>query len=278
MPMLDPQWLLSRVSAGDSPEQLVAVLERQGWQPQAAMDAAEACLRDYLTGHAREHGLPEPVRVPAPVMVNGPSRIDAGGRGVSVLMNLLHPRVVLFGGLLSAQECEALIDGARHRLARSTTLNLATGEDEVHPERTSEGVCFTRGQTPLLATLEARIAALLDWPLDHGEGMQVLRYGPGARYEPHYDYFDPQQPGSAATLARGGQRVASLVIYLNTPEAGGSTVFPESRLEIGAVAGNALFFSYDRPHPMTRSLHAGSPVVRGEKWIATKWLRQGPHR
>ena len=72
--------------------------------------------------------------------------------------------------------------------------------------------------------------------------------------------------------------MASLVIYLNTPEAGGSTVLPESRLEIGAVAGNALFFSYDRPHPMTRSLHAGSPVVRGEKWIATKWLRQGPHR
>ena len=75
-------------------------------------------------------------------------------------------------------------------------------------------------------------------------------------------------------LARGGQRVGTLVIYLNTPELGGGTVFPDVGLEVAPVKGNAVFFSYDRPHASTRTLHGGAPVLAGEKWVATKWLRE----
>ena len=119
------------------------------------------------------------------------------------------------------------------------------------------------------------MAALMNWPLENGEGLQVLRYGPGAEYKPHYDYFDPAQPGTPSILKRGGQRVASLVCYLNTPERGGATVFPDVQLEVAPVKGNAVFFSYDRAHASTRSLHGGAPVVEGEKWVATKWVREG---
>ena len=111
--------------------------------------------------------------------------------------------------------------------------------------------------------------------MENGEGLQILRYRPGAEYKPHYDYFDPAQPGSVPILKRGGQRVASLVTYLNTPTAGGATTFPDVALEVAPIRGNAVFFSYDRPHPVTRSLHGGAPVLEGEKWVATKWLRQG---
>jgi prolyl 4-hydroxylase len=69
--------------------------------------------------------------------------------------------------------------------------------------------------------------------------------------------------------------VASLVMYLNTPTRGGATTFPDVNFEVGPVKGNAVFFSYDRPHPMTRTLHGGAPVLEGEKWVATKWLREG---
>ncbi|TNY02447.1 2OG-Fe(II) oxygenase, partial [Escherichia coli] len=65
--------------------------------------------------------------------------------------------------------------------------------------------------------VEARIAPLLRWPLDHGEGLQVLRYRPGAEYQPHYDYFDPAHVSTPGILKRGGQRVGTLVIYLHTP-------------------------------------------------------------
>ena len=134
---------------------------------------------------------------------------------------------------------------------------------------------FQPGEFPVCARLEARLAKLLDWPLENGEGLQILRYRPGAEYTPHYDYFDPAEPGTPAILKRGGQRLASIVCYLNTPEAGGATVFPEAGLEVAPVQGNAVFFSYDRPHPSTRTLHGGAPVIAGEKWVATKWMREG---
>jgi prolyl 4-hydroxylase len=103
----------------------------------------------------------------------------------------------------------------------------------------------------------------------------VLHYRPGAEYKPHYDYFDPAQPGTSTILKRGGQRVATLVMYLNSPRRGGATTFPDVGLEVAPVKGNAVFFSYDRAHPVTRTLHGGAPVLEGEKWVATKWLRQG---
>jgi prolyl 4-hydroxylase len=190
-------------------------------------------------------------------------------------MSLRNPRVVVFGGLLSDAECDELIAQASERLARSETVHTDTGGSEINAARTSDGMFFDRGETALCARLEARFAALLDWPLENGEGLQILRYKPGAEYKPHYDYFDPALPGSPSILRRGGQRVASLVCYLNTPVRGGATVFPDVQLDVAPIRGNAVFFSYDRPHPMTRSLHGGAPVVEGEKWVATKWLREG---
>ena len=110
--------------------------------------------------------------------------------------------------------------------------------------------------------------------LENGEGVQVLNYQPGAEYKPHYDYFDPAAPGTPTILKRGGQRVGTLVMYLNNPERGGGTTFPDVGLEVAPQRGNAVFFSYDRPHPSSQTLHGGAPVVSGEKWVATKWLRE----
>jgi prolyl 4-hydroxylase len=232
-------------------------------------------LRGALDEHARVNGLPPFCVVPEPVPPGWPQVMQLGDREVRVLMNLRNPRVVVFGGLLSDDECDELIVQARARLVRSETVQTDTGSSEVNEARTSEGMFFGRGETPLAARLEARFAALMDWPVENGEGLQILRYRPGAEYKPHYDYFDPAQPGTPSILKRGGQRVASLVCYLSTPVRGGATVFPDVQLEVAPIKGNAVFFSYDRPHPMTRSLHGGSPVVEGEKWVATKWVREG---
>ena len=97
---------------------------------------------------------------------------------------------------------------------------------------------------------------------------------PGAQYRPHYDYFDPGEPGTPTILKRGGQRVATLVMYLQEPEQGGATTFPDVGLEVAPVRGTGVFFSYDEPDPATRTLHGGAPVLAGEKWVATKWLRE----
>jgi prolyl 4-hydroxylase len=215
--------------------------------------------------------VPQPFGLPAPPVVR---ILD---RDIKVLMTVAHPRVILFGGLLSNNECDELVALSRARMTASQVVDSATGGEVAHEGRTSSGFGFHRGATPLIDRIERRIATLLKWPLEQGEGLQILRYRVGQEYRPHHDYMDPALPGAAAFLARGGQRVASLVMYLNTPHGGGATNFPEVGLEVAAVKGNAVFFSYDRPHPSTKSLHGGMPVLEGEKWVATKWLREARH-
>jgi len=269
------QWIVAQASAGQPPEAVLKSMLESGWAEEVAVAALEDTLRGYLTDHAKAHGLPPPVTVPEPLAMDGEVNLQALDREVQVVASLRGPRVIVFGGLLSHAECDEMVALAHERLARSETVQLDTGGSEVNEARTSEGMFFTREENPLCARIEARIAALLSWPLENGEGLQVLRYRPGAEYKPHYDYFDPAQPGTPAILRRGGQRVASLVMYLNSPAKGGATTFPDVHFEVGPVKGNAVFFSYDRPHPMTRSLHGGAPVIEGEKWVATKWLREG---
>ena len=185
-----------------------------------------------------------------------------------------NPRIVVFGNLLAEEECNAMIALAQPRMQRSRTVNTADGSEQVHVDRTSDGMFFQRAENEIARRVEARIARLLNWPVENGEGLQVLRYGPGAEYKPHHDYFAPQEPGTATILKRGGQRVGTLVMYLNDPVKGGGTIFPEVPLQVLPRRGNAVFFSYASPDPGTRTLHGGAPVVEGEKWIATKWLRE----
>jgi prolyl 4-hydroxylase len=269
------QWIVAQATAGQPPEAVLQSMIASGWQEDVAMSALEETLRGFLVDHAKANHLPVPVIVPEPLVTEGDVVLDAGDRQVQVLASMRSPRVVVFGNLLSEDECDEIVELARARLARSETVQLATGASEINEARTSEGMFFGRAENAVCARVEARIAALVQWPIENGEGLQVLRYRPGAEYKPHYDYFDPAQPGTPTILKRGGQRVASLVMYLNTPRCGGATIFPDVHFNVSPIKGNAVFFSYDRPHPMTRSLHGGAPVVEGEKWVATKWLREG---
>ena len=270
------RWLVAQAEAGRRPDDVIAAMRASGWEEAAAMTAMEHVLAERLDQIAAERQAvpPPPGSLPEPDLAASPARLHVDGHAVQVLAALQRPRIVVFGGLLSAAECDALVELSRPRLVRSETVDTATGGSEVNAARTSDGMFFSRGETALITRIERRIATLLRWPVERGEGLQVLRYRPGAEYRPHHDYFDPDRPGTAAVLARGGQRLATLVMYLNEPEGGGATTFPDIGLEVAPVKGNAVFFSYDRPAASTRTLHGGAPVLAGEKWVATKWLRE----
>lgn len=275
------EWLAQNMALGCSPEQIVESLVSGGYAPDLAqrivkfafskggLGGAQAEEVDQATPKA--HAVPQPLRAP---LESGASRIELPDRTVSVVFSLQQPSVLLVKDFLSEAECQGLMEQARSKLERSRTVNRATGDNDVHPSRTSEDTYLPDSSSPLVTAVCKRIAAFTRWPVQNGEDLQVLRYGIGAEYEPHYDYFDLKDPSTANILKRGGQRVATVILYLNTPEAGGATVFPHAELEIAATQGHALFFSYASPTPETRTLHGGTPVAAGEKWIATRWLRQ----
>jgi prolyl 4-hydroxylase len=268
------QWIVEQAQAGHGAEAVLKSMLESGWSEDVAIEAMESTLRVHLEQKAKEQLLPAAVPVPGPRLEEAPLYLDAGDRKVCVLQAMQNPRVVVLGGLLSDEECEALIELAKPRLARSLTVATKTGGEEVNADRTSNGMFFQRGENELVKRIEERIARLVDWPEENGEGLQVLHYRPGTEYKPHYDYFDPLEPGTPTILKRGGQRVATLIMYLAEPEKGGATCFPDVQLEVAPKRGNAVFFSYERAHPSTRSLHGGTPVTAGEKGIATKWLRE----
>lgn len=267
------RWIDEQTANGVAAEAVLEAMITSGWRREVARGALHAALEAQQK--AQRESSVAPAHLPEPQVAEGAHRVAAGDREVSIVATMRAPRVIVFADLLAADECDELVVLARERLARSETVHSETGGTEINTARTSDGMFFARAENALVGRIEARIAALLNWPVDHGEGLQVLRYSPGAEYRPHYDYFDPADPGTALLLRRGGQRVASLVMYLNTPPRGGATTFPDAGFAVAPRRGAAVFFSYDRPHPDTRTLHGGAPVLEGEKWVATKWLRAG---
>lgn len=266
------EWIRTQARAGHAREAVLSAMRGRGWTEhiaQAAISEAHNSLFDNI---------PPPVPVPEPDTGQAPSALQLSDLKVQVLTEIELPRLTVFGGFLSAQECDGLIELARSRLVRSEVIDTWSGGGAVNIARTSEGMFFERGENEIVARVEARIAELLKWPVDRGEGMQVLRYGPGAEYQPHHDYLTPALGGDDRELRHCGQRVATLLMYLNDVDSGGATTFPDVGLRVLPIKGNATFFSYDRPHPMTRTLHGGAPVLAGEKWVATKWLRERAFR
>ena len=285
--MLAP-WLKAQWERGCEPGALMQAMLDSGW---SLDDASRALLAAGLgvDGASQPPRLdPHPLRAHGSLDVGerlvspGPSLFDTpqaevwvGDRHVKVLMTMAQPRMALVAGLLDEVECAALIDAARSRLHRSQTVSAQTGNlAEVNVARTSEGMFFAPAEIELVGQLESRIATLLDWPVDQAEGLQVLRYAPGAEYRPHFDHFDARSAGGQLALQRGGQRVGTLVIYLAAPEEGGATQFPDLGLAVQPQVGHAIFFGYDIAGGDPGVLHGGAPVVRGEKWVATKWLRE----
>jgi prolyl 4-hydroxylase len=246
---------------------------RKNQQPAATATAALTQTDDSVAGH----NVPDQDQGSSTSSMGLDGNwVDTSDRRVEVLLTLNSPRIVLFGNVLSDQECDELIELSKPKLTRSEVVNSVGGDHVVDEARTSYGAAFQRGETPLLTKIENRIAELVGWPVENGEGLQMLRYGIGGEYRPHFDYFNKDKPGEAKQMEVGGQRIATLVLYLNNVEAGGSTVFPNVGLETMPRKGNAVYFAYAGLDGSldARSLHGGTPIIRGEKWIATKWLRE----
>jgi prolyl 4-hydroxylase len=281
-------WFRDTVKRGSTPDAAVKSLLTAGYQERYARDAVDAAYKALPKPPPPAPVLPPPAAVEAkPATASGaeslsqqlvqmPNSIATADREIHMLFALTAPRIVLFGNLLSDEECDEMIRLSRGKLERSSVVNNETGGYDVHPHRTSYGTYFNRGENELIRRLETRIAELVQFPEANGEPIQILHYEPGGEYKPHFDYFDPKQPGNEQVLTQGGQRIATLVMYLNDVEAGGSTVFPEVGIDVLPRRGNAVYFAYcsETGSLDPRSLHGGSPVSAGEKWIATKWFRQ----
>jgi prolyl 4-hydroxylase len=182
--------------------------------------------------------------------------------------------------LLSADECRLLIASARPHLRPSGVFDERSGDAlKRQPIRTSAHATFDPVlETSALKAIQLRLAAAADVPLDHCEYLAVLHYAPGQQYRPHLDALPPG--GLDRDRPSAGNRLRTLITYLNTPDRGGDTVFPRVDQRVTARAGSAVRFdNLDADgRPLAASLHAGEPVESGEKWVASLWVRERDYR
>jgi len=273
------QWLTANLGRAQAPDALAQTMRQQGMPAHAA----EAIVAAFVAARAR--GTPPPVdaievpddaAAPAPARLPLGARLDAGDREVVVHMRTGDPVCAALGNVLDAEECRTLIEMARPRLKPSTLVDPMSGRDVVSRMRSSWGMFFRLEENAFVARLDRRLSRLMNLPLENGEGLQVLHYPTGAGSEPHLDYLQPGNAANRESIARSGQRVSTLVTYLNDVPAGGQTVFPALGWAVSPLRGNAVYFEYgdDDGQVDARSLHASAPVTQGEKWVVTKWMRQ----
>lgn len=271
-------WFKHAVHVNANPDSLLEQLLNQGWLREDAIKeivaAYHRCLgvTVVLGGPIQGEAAAPAIRFPA-VNVEGRSWTHiCDGRELDVQLINISPDIFVADNFLSHEECDALVLAAMPRLERSKTI-ADLGGSKLDETRTSDGMFFKRGENQLIRQIEVRISELVSWPIPRGEGLQVLRYGVGHEYKPHQDYFDIGKPSGRALVANGGQRVATLLMYLNNPVSGGGTSFPDIGLEVAPKKGRVVFFVYPQPDESSKCRHGGSPVTSGEKWVATKWLR-----
>ena len=273
------RWLTHNLNAGQMPQALVATMRKQGMNERAA----QAIVAAYLDARQRGGPLPAdaielPDEAPSkPVARLAPgTRILAADREIVVHSRGEDPVFAALGNVVDAHECKALIEMAKPRLAPSTLVDPMSGRDVVSDKRASWGMFFRLGENDLVARLDRRLSALMNLPLENGEGLQLLYYPTGAGSEPHHDYLAPTNAANRESIARSGQRVSTLVTYLNDAPEGGQTVFPQLGLAVSPIRGNACYFEYCDGNGRVdeRSLHASAPVTRGDKWVMTKWMRE----
>lgn len=170
-----------------------------------------------------------------------------------------------------------IIDMARPRLETSTTWNPRKGTLQISDYRRNDQMFFKLGENETIRHIEQKIADTVHIPIENGEGLQVVRYEEGGYYRRHYDYFNSGWWSSKHVLRRGGQRIITVIMYLNSlTSAGGETYFPYMDLKIEPIAGRALIWYNIQENGETdpSTFHESKPVQKGEKWIATKWLRE----
>ncbi|HAT29549.1 MAG TPA: 2-oxoglutarate-dependent dioxygenase [Janthinobacterium sp.] len=278
------QWLLHNIDRGIPPAPLARGMVEQGFDAGVAAALAHTVWAARAIGAAVPDEAIDAEQIAAAVYRREASRLSPantialGDASVRVAVRLESPSLAVLDDVLHADECAQLMALAAPRLAPSTIVDPLSGLDLTSASRSSDSMFFRPQENPLVARIDRRVSQLMNLPIEHGEGLQVVRYRGASSSAPHYDFLMPSNGANIASLARSGQRVSTLVMYLNDVAEGGETLFPESGFGVTPRRGGALYFEYCNSDGQLdpQSLHAAAPVTAGEKWIVTKWMRQRP--
>ena len=178
--------------------------------------------------------------------------------------------IYAFGDFLSLDECSGMIALIDKVAKPSSAFDVDYGARH----RTSYSGDVQRSEA-LVRIVERRIDDLLGIDPDFGESVQGQRYLTGQEFKPHCDWFWTKADYWKKVSKHGGQRSWTAMVYLNAVEEGGDTMFTRLGISVPPQPGALLVWNNCLPDgtPNWDTTHAGPPVVRGVKYVITKWYR-----
>ena len=178
--------------------------------------------------------------------------------------------IFAIGDFLSAAECQRLILMI-DAVAQPSTLY---DNDYACGFRSSDSGNLDP-RDPFVAGLSRRIDDLLGLKSEIGEAIQGQRYMPGQQFKPHNDWFYTSEDYWKSERKKGGQRSWTAMAFLNAVESGGETHFTEVGIKIPPKPGVLVTWNNALPDgsPNEATIHAGTPVESGVKYVITKWYR-----
>ncbi|MFS0823213.1 2OG-Fe(II) oxygenase [Bacillus sp. 1P02SD] len=193
------------------------------------------------------------------------NKIITDDREINIIARLEEPIIVLLGNVLSDEECDELIKVSKDRMHRSKIANA-----HVDNMRTSSSTFLDNSENVIVTRIEKRISQIMSIPTEYGEGLQILNYKIGQEYKAHFDFFN------SSSKANNNPRISTLVMYLSDVEQGGETYFPKLHFSVSPHKGMAVYFEYFYNDQTLNDLtiHGGAPVIVGDKWAATQWMRR----
>lgn len=184
-----------------------------------------------------------------------------------------QPFVRRFHKLLTVEECEYIV-GLSSRLLAPASVVDGVGQGKQSGLRTNSVAVFWPVQQDIvLHAIDLRLGKAAGLPFGNGEMMNILMYKPGEEYRAHFDFFAPE----IAAADPSGQRIRTLLVYLNSGYDGGETQFVNANMKLKGEPGDAVLFhncNAATGAPDRATLHAGLPVTSGQKWLLSKWYRE----
>ncbi|XP_063244081.1 prolyl 4-hydroxylase subunit alpha-1 isoform X2 [Bacillus rossius redtenbacheri] len=187
----------------------------------------------------------------------------------------LRPRIVIYHDVLYDSEIEVIKRLAQPRFRRATVQNYQTGQLEVAHYRISKSAWLKDEDHRVVTAVNRRVEDLSSLTVQTAEELQVVNYGIGGHYEPHFDFARKEEHNAFKSLGTGN-RIATVLFYMSDVQQGGATVFPALRLALWPRKGTAAFWHNLHPSGegdfLTR--HAACPVLTGSKWVSNKWIHE----
>ncbi len=185
------------------------------------------------------------------------------------------PHIFQIKHLLSAVECEYIKYVSSPFMRASMTVDPVTGKHVKDEIRTSYSAAIDwLTEDPAINLIIKKCTSQFDVSDNQSEVMHVLHYSIGEEYKPHYDFFGGVD--GIQNFNDNQQRIKTICLYLNDVGKGGETSFPRLNKSVLPEKGKVAFFEnidLSTKEPYLESLHAGQPVLSGEKWLATLWIR-----